>query len=144
MEETIEDLKKRKDEAFKGWTYAIERIDVLIISISGGGVYICLDAMKHLSEMSFLYLIKSSGALFAFAIVLNVISQWTGKKSNLDCYKSLKERLKPEDSINKQMVDESRNSANLYDDFTEYLNIGSIIAMLVSLICLVVYFFITF
>ena len=60
-------------------TYSVRRIDILIISVSGAGVYICLEALKFRIESSESFnplLLKSGGLFFAMAIIVNLIGQW--------------------------------------------------------------------
>ena len=86
---TMEDVNEQKKDAIEGWKYALQRMDLLIISISGAGVYVCLEAIKYSSEKNYqnVWLIKIGGLLFVLGIVINFISQHTGKLSNkYECF----------------------------------------------------------
>jgi hypothetical protein len=65
--------------------YAIKRLDVLIILLSSGGIYLVIDILKIPDNESFLvshFYILTSAGIFSFAIITNIISQWTGYKAN--------------------------------------------------------------
>ena len=70
-------------------TYSIQRIDLLIVSVSGAGVYFCLEALKFMyeNEIAIGTYIKSSAGLFITAIILNFISQFFSFYANLYDYK---------------------------------------------------------
>lgn len=65
--------------------YAIRRLDLLVISISGAGIYSGFEMLKFIGvEIAPLAIsgIKMAGFLFIFAIVLNLLSQWSGYYAN--------------------------------------------------------------
>jgi hypothetical protein len=39
----MEDIKERKKLAYEGMIYGLQRLDLLIITISGAGIYACLE-----------------------------------------------------------------------------------------------------
>lgn len=63
----------------------MQRIDLLIISVSGAGIYSCWDILKFLAEKkltSDLTMLRISGFLFLFTIILNFIGQWSSFQAN--------------------------------------------------------------
>lgn len=76
--------KERKQMAWQGWLYAVQRIDLLIISISGAGVYVCLETLKyhHQNPLENTNWIKAAGLILVVSILVNLISQFTGKSAN--------------------------------------------------------------
>ena len=82
--ETKEDLFERKKMCHSGWFYAIQRIDLLIITISGAGVYVILEMLKFSREnpLPHLLALKVSGCFFIAAIIINFYSQITGMNAN--------------------------------------------------------------
>lgn len=89
--------EKKLDYQIKRWSdnreralshkwYATGRIDLLIVSISGAGIYIGFELMKFaLSTDKISYpldIIKWSMSLFTLAIIVNFISQFFGYRSN--------------------------------------------------------------
>lgn len=76
-------ILERQKLAYQGMQYSIQRIDLLVIALCGGGVYLCLETIKFLNQTSVPLLpVKLAGALFLFGIVTNMIGQWCGKKAN--------------------------------------------------------------
>ncbi len=54
----------------------------MMISISGAGLYTVFETLKSFNSNSHINVAKDAGILFILAIVLNVISQWTGNHAN--------------------------------------------------------------
>lgn len=46
----MEQIKDRQKLSSQGLQYSIQRMDVLIVSISGGGIYVCLETLKFIQE----------------------------------------------------------------------------------------------
>jgi len=63
--------KERQKLSWDGLIYSIRRIDLLVNSISGAGIYICLETLKYLKEnqIDLNLLIKVSGGMFLFILV---------------------------------------------------------------------------
>lgn len=85
QEKYIEDLHKHKDNLRANKLYSIQRIDILIVSVSSAAIYTCLEVMKYISSSKWLnpqqiddfnLNFKFGGLLFIFAIILNFASQW--------------------------------------------------------------------
>ena len=146
MSKRIEQYKM----AHTGWHYSMQRIDLLIISISGAGVYICLEAMKYSVEHYYpnVWSIKLAGAFYVISIILNFISQQTGMKSNgldmmlteeqIDCEDD------PKDDATKEKITNLKCKIELSNSITTILNKSSMISMFIALAITLLYFFITF
>ena len=145
----MEDIKEQKNNAIEGWRYALQRMDLLIISISGAGVYVCLEAIKYSSEKHYqnVWLIKIGGLLFVLGIVINFISQLTGKLSNkyelFRCQKILMYGAEQDDD-QKGKIAHDNCMSEVYEKWTNGLNTASMILMFTGLIVLIIYFTITF
>lgn len=133
--------------AFQGWHYAIQRIDILIVSISGAGVYTCLETLKFSEiekELSNTWLLKAAGFGFVLAIIVNFVSQFTGKIANeVDMVWTDKklQKLEKNNQVDECEIDRLDRKADKYTIATNVLNMVSFIAMSISLIFLT-YFFI--
>ena len=94
---TLEEVKKKDELEYSKWVnhinrskdkvfYAIRRMDLLIISICGAGIYVIFQTFKAVSAKEIIVdslgTIKVSGILFLVAISSNFISQLTGKEAN--------------------------------------------------------------
>jgi len=151
-----------KKQSWDGMFYSIQRIDLLIISICGAGVYVCLETIKYLAstktECKCLYLIKFSALFFLIGIILNLISQQFGYKANqhsylmYDCEVEIDEiKAKNDQQELVEKLQELENCKNNYDkesekfsNLTTTLNYTSMVFMFVGLIFTFIFFVITF
>lgn len=148
MDETKEYLEERRKLANEGWAYSMDQIDILIVSISGGGIYVALEVLKAMSATHDLRSIKVAGCLFASAIIGNIVSQVTGKESNNFCIKVCNHKLEqlkvPVTKRNSDLLQYLSKWEKWYHKATNVLNMLSIILMLAALISLMFYFSFTF
>lgn len=141
--------KERYKLSHHGWFYAIQRIDLLIIAISGAGIYVGLEVLKFSVEhpIESLWMVKSSGIVLVFSITLNLISQMTGKKANLHdmlmCHYELQTGNKPSRDDSCQ-IEKHNGLSDKYSTYTRTLNVLSLIFMGIGLITLIVFFAIIF
>lgn len=140
-------LKDGRKNAYTGWFYAIQRIDLLIISISGAGVYVTLEALKYAHDNKFtnLSLIKFSGILFVLAIIVNFLSQYFGKESNLYHIKMCSAKItadEPPSAIQQQEIGYLDCKADLWDKLTRWSNYTSAVFMGLALILEIRFFFV--
>ncbi len=146
---TMDRIKERQKLSWQGVFYGIQRIDLLIISISGAGIYICFETLKYLHEssMDISNSIKISGGFLLIAIMINFLSQIFGRKSNyydyLWCEVKLDAKDEPTDE-QKTLIKDYDNKPDCYSSITNWLTYISIGFMSIGLICLTYYFFTTF
>jgi len=134
--------KEHRKNSFTMWSYAIQRIDLLIVAISGAGIYVVLEALKYSLEhklQNSLFL-KFCGVVFLIALIVNFISQWTGEQANEHEIKFADEKL--DDKEDSAKIEAS--IADKWSGATIVLNITSALSMFLALVLLVTYFFITF
>ena len=142
-------VKDRQKLAWEGLFYSIQRIDLLIVSISGAGIYVCLESIKYLSddEIPIHYLVKISGLLFLFAITVNFFSQVYGKKSNEQDYLMCDAKIDAGDEISKSEqaeIDAYDQKADQYTKITNCLNSVSMYLMFGGLLSIMIYFLFIF
>lgn len=80
-----ERVRKHLEETKNKIHYSLERIDLLVISISGATIYIVFETLKFMYEQHQSFntgLLIASGIITTFAIICNFISQWTGFLAN--------------------------------------------------------------
>lgn len=137
------DPNERIKMSFQMWMYSVQRIDLLLISICGAGIYAALEALKYASEKqltSGIWMIKIAGLFFIFGIIVNFISQFTGKKANADDMKMwsaiIEENIDNEEKFDK--------SSEWHSILTRRLNVSSLVLMSLGLLFLSLYFIITF
>jgi len=141
------DFKERQKIVWQNMFYSIQRIDLLIISISGAGIYLCLETLKFMfaQKMEVSISLKVSACFFVAAIAVNFFSQFFSYRSNyydyLYCIESGKEF----------QDDDTKKKAILFDDkseritqLTNYSNYASAGLMFVGLILCLVYFITSF
>jgi hypothetical protein len=146
---TMGNLLERQKLAYQNMFYSIQRIDLLIISISGAGIYVCFETIKYLSskELPTTVLVKVAGGLFLFGIIVNFISQLTSYKTNREDYLKLDVELQNEEEITDEVqleIDNHDQSSDKFDRWTQRLNLLSMFLMFGGLIILATYFIFIF
>ena len=147
--EDIEQIKERQKLSWEGMFYSTRRIDLLIISICGAGIYICLETVKYISNkcQDVSVLIKISGGFFLFGIMVNFISQLYGQKTNEQDYLMCQAKIDAGKKISKkeeEEIDTYDEKSEGYSKWTERLNYLSIILMFLGLLTIMCYFFFIF
>ena len=151
-----------KKQSWDGMFYSIQRIDLLIISICGAGIYVCLETIKYVAstktECKCLYLIKFSAFFFLMGIILNLISQQFGYKANEQSYlmydceveiDEIKVENDQEGLIEKlEKLEKDKNNydkeSEKFSNLTTTLNYTSMLFMFLGLIFTFIFFVVTF
>ncbi|MFH4965744.1 hypothetical protein V8G69_12155 [Gaetbulibacter sp. M235] len=141
--------KDRQKLSWEGMFYSIQRIDLLIVSICGAGIYVCLETIKYLSDKSqdISLLVRISGGLFLFGIIINFISQLFGYKANKEDFLMCQAEIDAGDKINekeKAEIKEFDRKAEKFSNLTDKFNYVSMGLMFVGLILIMYYFLFTF
>ena len=137
-----------KERSLRNKWYAIGRIDLLIISISGAGIYSCFEIIKFMYsnkiESEFLML-KIAGALFVFSILLNFISQFASEYSNDKNAIYNNKKFNDLTSDDKQTEEKTYNTLeckmDLSDNVVKYSNRISSFTMLVGVALVTTFLF---
>lgn len=77
--------ERMQNIAYENAVYSNKRLDILVIAISGGSLYIILRVSKYLIEddkSQLNYLLITSGILFVISIIINLIGQYCSAKAN--------------------------------------------------------------
>ena len=141
--------KDRQKLSWEGMFYSIQRIDLLIVSICGAGIYICLETIKYLSDKSedISLLVRISGGLFLFGIIVNFLSQILGYKANKEDFLMCQAEIETGDKISKSEqaeIDRYDKKAEMFSKLTEKSNFLSMGFMFIALILLMWFFLFTF
>ncbi len=143
-------MKKKDEIEYNKWLshlnntkertiYSIRRMDLLIISIGGAGLYIIFETIRELKgyevdfdHENFLFV---SGVSFLLSISTNFISQLTGyyANSNEEAYAQIElKRIEKKaiDECEKKKIDRRVDKFNLA---TDILNITSVFLMFIGL-----------
>jgi len=145
----IEDLKVRKQMSWTNVCYSAQRIDLLIITVSGAGVYVILETLKFsiANKMESLWMLKVSGILFVITIVINIISQRFGHTTNIYDYKWCDSKLKaqtPPTEEELMVITAHDKKARIYNNYTNWSNTSCLATMFVALFLVMLYYVITF
>lgn len=140
-------LETTKERKF----YAIQRIDILLISISGAGVYIIFEELKFIKSQipPIPYndsMIELSGVLLTVGILLNILSQWSGHRANkfeIECTEHSISQEKG-DQVPKNVVDSVRKKVAIYNSLTANLNTYSTLFIIGGILLLTYFNLLTF
>lgn len=141
----MEHLKERQKLSFQGMFYSIQRIDLLIVTFCGAGIYICLESIKFLKETNIPVhiLIKITGFFFVLGLIVNFTSQILGYHANKEDWLMLETEIKANGDNSKKVLNEIENhdkTSDFFSKWTEYFNYISMSLMLVGIIFLMYYF----
>ncbi len=149
IRDRIQEVKDRQKLSWEGMFYSMQRIDLLIISISGAGIYVCLETIKYLTDASTCvsWQIKVSGATFLFAIILNFLSQLSGYKTNEKDYLMCQAEIEAGNKISKseqEQIDSYDRLSERYTTATRRFNYLSMLFMFIGLTSIMYYFLFIF
>lgn len=145
----MNEIKDRQKLSWEGMFYSIQRIDLLIVSISGAGIYICLETIKYLSDkcQDVNLLIRISGVLFLFGIIINFLSQVFGYKTNQQDFLMCQAQIDAGEKVSKKeqtQIDKYDNNSEKFSKYTDVFNYISIGFMFLGLILIMIYFLFIF
>jgi hypothetical protein len=142
----ISKLESHLETTRENVKYSLDRLDILIISLSSAGLGLSVGFIKNLipdiTKVDMTYL-KLSWMFYGLAIILNLISQITSYYANSnEIYTTINliraQRGKPL----KGKQDNYEKLSSLFDRFTNYLNGLSLLSLILAIILMIV--FITF
>ena len=125
--------------------YATRRMDLLIISISGAGIYIIFETLREFKtgkvQIDDTGLLIWSGIPFLFAITLNFISQLSGYSANKyeDLYSTLEIKKIEGEDIDMEKQNEYDCKSKIYNKITSILNVTSMLFMFVGMFLLAIF-----
>jgi len=144
----IKNLEDHKQKTLENLKYSLDRFDILIISISSGGLVFSMGFLKDIipktPPVNFL-LLKISWILFGLAIVLNLFSQVTGYYANNFELKITKNIIRLERK--KEMIGNQANFENkkkILNFFTNLFNGFSLILLISGIVLFVIFMSQTF
>ncbi|MDX2362366.1 MAG: hypothetical protein QNK23_16275 [Crocinitomicaceae bacterium] len=138
----VKEYQRRKQMSWSNIFYSNQRLDLLVIAISGAGIYACLEVLKFIAEEKTeapTALLKIVGAVMIFAIISNFISQILGLKANNYDYLMSDQAGKDNCKFN-----EYDKKADQFTKYVGVMNWLSYISMFSGLIVLITFFAIYF
>jgi 23S rRNA maturation mini-RNase III len=149
---TKPELLRKQELSLDAIKYGTNRFDILTVSVSGGGIYICIDTFKYLKgiEEPYSLLLPFAGLAFLLGITMNFISQMTSTNASQHEYLALEVEIEKMDKINEldeietEELEEEKDGhdakSETYYKVTEILNYSSTTAMFLGLLLLAWYF----
>ncbi|MBC7606166.1 MAG: hypothetical protein H7199_04315 [Burkholderiales bacterium] len=138
---------ERHKRVWDSLIYSHQRMDVLIISISGAGIYTSLEAIKYLNNKHLVVngCLKYGAIAFLFAIIANFIAQKLSSRVNMCDYQIYDiEVFCDEEGIDKSRYQKQRKKLNKKSKRTDKQNKAfnriSIVLMFAGLIFLINFF----
>lgn len=138
----IEAHKERKQLSYSNLFYSEQRIDLLIIAMSGAGIYVCLETIKYLSSngKNIEILLKLPGCFLLGAVICNFIAQLLSRIANKHDYLMC---LCVDDQNDCDAKIHDKKS-EIYSKAVSITNLISMISMFIGLTLLLIYFSIYF
>lgn len=148
----IERWEKHQTGALERKFYSIQRIDLLIITISGACIYIVFQILQFLQSSDAhcinpsTILLKVSAIFSVLAIVVNFLSQISGYHANKNEAHYANGFIKQliADKMHKSALEKFDKKSKCYSKLTNMANIVSAIFMAIGILILVIYNLITF
>lgn len=146
---TMEEVRERRKFVYQGMMYSAQRLDLLVVSICGAGIYIYFELLKYLTkeEMCVHWSIKLFAVLFLFGLLTNFISQHFAMRSHYYDFLNCQEQIDFGDTPNEEQqesIDASDSKSEYYDKYRKYTDMSSIGFMFLGLIILMSYFLFIF
>jgi hypothetical protein len=121
--------------------YSLERFDILIISLSSGGLVLALNLFKNFQDNSINKdLLSLSWLFFSMALIINLLSQVTGYLANKYDIKGTRNEIyeleKKPISRNSKWLERYQNTS---DFLTKWLNILSFLSLATGIILLILF-----
>jgi len=137
----LEDLKNYLLKAEERVKYSLERFDVLIISLSSGGLILALNLFKNFqSDCIDKNLLSLSWLFFSVALIINLLSQVTGYFANKYDIKGTRNEIY---EIEKKTISGNSICIELYqkvfNHLTKWLNVLSFLSLSTGIILLILF-----
>ncbi|WP_412463820.1 hypothetical protein [Flavobacterium mekongense] len=145
--EIREAIKERQKLVWDSLFYSNQRMDLLIITISGAGLYTVSEVCKYLLEqkLPISCFIKVAAILFVTSIITNFLSQYYSAKTHYKDYCSVLLQLE-EERTEKQDADllQFHNESEAHNKTTQQFNSLSMVFMFAGLIAITLTLFFIF
>ena len=149
-------MKKKNINKYNNWlghlnntkdrtNYSIRRMDLLVNTISGAGIYIIFETLREFKtgkiEVENSTILIWSGLILLLSIISNFISQVTGYHGNNNEEKYINEELKKIEGkkYNEELQKTYDCKVNAFNFWTDLLNVISIGFMLIGVVLLAVF-----
>lgn len=139
----IRSLQKYAETTQKHMDYALERFDILIISLSSSGMVLSIGFVKDIipdfSQVNPI-LLKTTWLLFALSLIMNLFSQVSGYYANQMDLRVTNDIIRTKQGkgsrLNQQKMDKRMKNFNFT---TVLLNAGSLFGLVGGIVTLIVF-----
>lgn len=142
-ERYISNLEKHIENTKSNMKYSLDRFDVLIITLSSGGLVFSMSFIKDiefLKDVQYLILLNISWIFFGTSIISNLLSQVTGYLTNkIEIIVSnglIRKKRKKQINIDIEKLETKGNIANV---LTHFFNGLSLILLIGAIVLLIVF-----
>ena len=141
-------MSNQQEHIWEGIKYSAQRIDITTISISGAGIYLCLQLLKFAvdNKHEVNCLIKISALCFLIAVIFNVIPQVFGSETYRQVYcineiSSLEEKEESDEELERLKQNKIKHElkSDLLNKFTKIFTYSSITSMIIGVILISIY-----
>ena len=144
-EKQVERLEKHSENTSQNIKYAVDRFDILVISLSSAGIALSTNFAKDILEVYpciDIFHLKISTALFGITIILNLFSQITSYyacKNEIQAVKNLIRDKKGKPRKGNQGAFE--NNKKIFNKSTLILNAICLTSLIIAMILISVFMF---
>lgn len=139
----VEELKKHSEDIKSNIKYSIDRFDILIITISSGGLVLSMNYLNGISDnkvISYECLMILTWISFGSAIIINLFSQVTsyfGNRMELKITRNLIREKNNKSIIGVQSSYECKK--RIYDQTTQIFNGLSLFLLVIGVVLLLIF-----
>ena len=135
----LKELKEYLITALARVKYSIERFDVLIITLSSGGIALSMSFFENYKSVD-KTMVYNGCVFFAFALIINLVSQVTGYYANKYDIKYVREEIR---ELEKKVYVEDYKKydcyKNVFNFMTNLFNASSLISFIIGMIYIVLF-----
>lgn len=133
------ELKEYLTSALARAKYSIERFDILIITLSSGGIALSMSFFENYKSTD-KTMVYNGCVFFSFALIINLVSQGTGYFANKYDIKYVRQEIR---EIEKKVYVEDYEKydcyKNVFNFLTNLFNISSLISFIIGMVYIIIF-----
>lgn len=135
----LNELKEYLISALARAKYSMERFDILIITLSSGGIALSMNFFENYKTID-KTMVYNGCVFFALALIINLVSQVTGYNANRYDIKFVREEIRElEKKVYVVDYDKYDSYKKLFNFLTKLFNIISLISFIIGIIFIVLF-----
>ncbi len=135
----IDNLNEYIKSAENRAKYSLERFDILIISLSSGGIALSMSFFENFKEINKTYVYVGC-IFFAIAVIINLLSQGTGYYANrFDIKYSIQEVRELEKKEFESDYQKYDCYKKVFDFITNLFNISSLVSFIIGMTYIILF-----